>query len=112
MYCYIVQGYKDSAVYEDLLTADELQVLATTTCNRPLLVANALSKEMMRIPYGCNWTSRERLTMIGMANKLSACIGACERLVQTPVPLHYVRHTSRFLTLWCFMLPLVLVAEM
>eukprot|EP00913_Durusdinium_trenchii_P017478 g16424.t1 len=31
--------------------------------------------------------------------KLSATIGACERLVQTPVPLSYVRHTSRFLSL-------------
>lgn len=41
--------------------------------------------------------------------ELSNALGACERLLRTPVPLTYSRHTSRFLTLWCFTLPLVLV---
>eukprot|EP00611_Tribonema_gayanum_P013965 TRINITY_DN2521_c0_g1_i2.p2 TRINITY_DN2521_c0_g1~~TRINITY_DN2521_c0_g1_i2.p2 ORF type:complete len:320 (-),score=125.52 TRINITY_DN2521_c0_g1_i2:926-1885(-) len=107
-----LQGYKDSALYANLVSEEELRVLATTTCNRPLLLVNTLAKECVKIPYGDNWSSRERLTMVGLVNKLSQCIGACERLVQTPVPLHYVRHTSRFLTLWCFMLPLVLVSDM
>lgn len=60
------------------------------------------------MPYSEDWSSRERLAILAMCNKLSATIGGCERLVQTPVPLHYVRHTSRFLTIWCFLLPLVI----
>ena len=39
-------------------------------------------------------------------------IGACERLVQTPVPLNYARHTSRFLSLWCLTMPMALVGDL
>lgn len=65
--------------------------------------------QIKAVPYRCeDWSSRERLAILAMCNKLSATIGGCERLVQTPVPLHYVRHTSRFLTIWCLLLPLVI----
>ncbi|CAM9719417.1 unnamed protein product [Chrysoparadoxa australica] len=106
-----VQGYKDVAVYAHLTNEAELKELDEATGNRPLLIANKMGKEVRSIEYEDNWSSRERLAMMGMVDKLSDCIGACERLVQTPVPLHYVRHTSRFLIIWCFMLPLVLVSE-
>ena len=36
-------------------------------------------------------------------------LGSCESLLTTPVPLSYSRHTSRFLTIWCATLPVVLV---
>lgn len=32
-------------------------------------------------------------------------IGTCERLLKTPIPLSYTRHTSRFLVLWLAFLP-------
>lgn len=41
--------------------------------------------------------------------ELSSTVGAAERIVRTTVPSSYSRHTSRFLTVWCFTLPLVLV---
>lgn len=44
-------------------------------------------------------------------NVICYCEGACERVVQTPVPLNYARHTSRFLTFWCLSIPLAQVAE-
>lgn len=69
----------------------------------------SISRQIKSVPYTTDqWTSRERLAILAMCNKLGATIGGCERLVQTPVPLHYVRHTSRFLTIWCFLLPLVI----
>jgi len=36
-------------------------------------------------------------------------MGACERIVKSSVPTSYSRHTSRFLTMWCLTLPMVLV---
>ena len=39
-------------------------------------------------------------------------LGACESLLTTPVPLSYSRHTSRFLTIWCATLPIVLVDQL
>ena len=46
------------------------------------------------------FSSRERLAMFGYVDQMSYRIGECERLVQTPVPLNYARHTSRFLAIW------------
>jgi predicted membrane chloride channel (bestrophin family) len=79
--------------------------------NRPLFAANALAEEIKTIPDSEDgmFTNRERVMLLDLVAKLSSSIGACERLVQTPVPLSYARHTSRFLSLWCLTLPFVLV---
>ena len=61
------------------------------------------------VPKTESFDARERLQMISFVNDLSRYVGACERIVQTPVPLSYARHTSRFLTLWMWSLPLSLV---
>lgn len=75
----------------------------------PLSLLHPPWEQIKAVPYQTDqWTSRERLAILALCNKLSSTIGGCERLVQTPVPLHYVRHTSRFLTIWCFLLPLVI----
>ena len=40
---------------------------------------------------------------------LGECISTCERIYNTPIPLAYSRHTSRFLVLYVSTLPLALV---
>lgn len=44
----------------------------------------------------------------GHIDKLADAAGACSRITNTPVPLSYSRHTSRFLSLWLGTLPFVL----
>lgn len=39
---------------------------------------------------------------------LGGCIGGCERILSTPIPLSYSRHTSRSLMLWLTTLPFAL----
>jgi len=80
--------------------------------NRPLWVTDRLALEFTEIQYGDNWTSRERLDLLGHAKKLSECIGHCERLHQTAVPLNYARHALRSLTLWSFTLPFGLIDKL
>lgn len=88
--------------------------------NRPMYICKWLASEVTAIPDSDSlsvptpipFTSRERLFGVKIVNQLSAYVGACERLVQTPVPLNYARHTSRFLTLWCLTLPVSLVGSM
>jgi len=36
------------------------------------------------------------------------CIGTCEKIYSSPVPLVYTRHTGRFLSLWMILLPAAL----
>lgn len=39
-------------------------------------------------------------------------LGGCERLLRTPIPVSYTRHTSRFLLLWLTILPYALWAKL
>eukprot|EP00929_Paragymnodinium_shiwhaense_P001387 TRINITY_DN101618_c0_g1_i1.p1 TRINITY_DN101618_c0_g1~~TRINITY_DN101618_c0_g1_i1.p1 ORF type:complete len:676 (-),score=122.25 TRINITY_DN101618_c0_g1_i1:168-2195(-) len=92
-----------------IITEYELPLSA----NRPLFIINHLANA---INQAANdeaglWTNRERGYFFTMVDKLSATIGACERLVQTPVPLSYVRHTSRFLSLFMLSLPWAVIEE-
>mmetsp|Transcript_15920 Transcript_15920/g.60660 ORF Transcript_15920/g.60660 Transcript_15920/m.60660 type:complete len:449 (-) Transcript_15920:480-1826(-) len=90
--------------------------------NRPLFLINKLSADLAMVPeYNCGtskelpghaFTSRERLSLLNKLHQMSHRVGSAERLVQTPVPLMYARHTSRFLTIWCLTLPFVLVGEL
>eukprot|EP00960_Hanusia_phi_P058153 763792-Hanusia_phi.AAC.3 len=82
--------------------------------NRPLYIVQAMSTVITNdVPYQSDrWTSRERLAVLGMINELGKCVGGCERIVQTPIPLHYARHTGRFMGLFCLTLPFVFIGEM
>jgi len=80
--------------------------------NRPLWVCDRMSREIMEIPYGDNFTSRERLTLLGKIDKLTDTVGQCERIHQTAVPLNYARHSLRSLSLWLLTLPFTLVKDL
>lgn len=94
-----------------LLPPNALQGCARAQ-NRPLWVVDRMAKELKAIPDGPGFTNRERLMLIGHAEKLSHTIGACERIHQTVVPLNYARHSLRGLTLWLFSLPFALVHDL
>jgi predicted membrane chloride channel (bestrophin family) len=80
--------------------------------NRPLWIADRLALEFTEIKYDENFSSRERLELLKHASKLGECIGHCERIHQTAVPLNYARHALRSLTLWSFTLPFGLVDKL
>lgn len=80
--------------------------------NRPLWVCDRMAQELKNIPDGPFFTARERMALIAKVDKLSGCIGACERIHQTAVPLNYARHSLRALTLWLFTLPFCLVSSL
>mmetsp|Transcript_9603 Transcript_9603/g.12154 ORF Transcript_9603/g.12154 Transcript_9603/m.12154 type:complete len:515 (-) Transcript_9603:81-1625(-) len=80
--------------------------------NRPLWACNSIANDLVKVPYGPNFTSRERLTLLSHVDKLSNAIGQCERIHQTAVPLNYARHALRSLTVWLFTLPFSLVKDL
>lgn len=94
-----------------LFDKDSVSRLARTQ-NRPLWVCDRIGREVMDIPYGDNFSSRERLAMLQAVDKLTNAIGECERIHQTAVPLNYARHSLRSLTLFLFTLPFCLVDKM
>jgi len=79
----------------------------------PLFIVSRLLKVLSSIPNsGELFSNRERVWLLSMVTSLSHTIGRCERLVQTPVPLSYARHTSRFLSMWTLSLSWALVESL
>jgi Bestrophin, RFP-TM, chloride channel len=80
--------------------------------NRPVWVCDRIASLIATVPYEPNFTSRERLSLLGMVDKLTNAVGECERIHQTAVPLNYARHSLRSLTIWLFTLPFALVKDL
>ncbi|CAB9500297.1 UPF0187 protein [Seminavis robusta] len=80
--------------------------------NRPLWICDRLGREICDIPYGPNFTNRERQHFLSQVEKLTDAIGKCERIHQTAVPLNYARHSLRSLTLWLLTLPFTMVKDL
>lgn len=56
--------------------------------------------------------SVQSLYLQQLVGNLCDYLGMCERILTTPIPPSYSRHTSRFLSLYCLTLPLVLVQQL
>lgn len=79
--------------------------------NQPLFLL-AKMRRLTHASKAYGVMDKEREMLLACAKGLSSCVGACERIVQTPIPLHYSRHTSRFLTLYCNSLPLIITPSL
>lgn len=53
-------------------------------------------------------TEMQRWQMHANLTALHDVLGGCERILRTPIPVAYTRHTSRFVILWMTALPLAL----
>jgi hypothetical protein len=60
---------------------DTLSAVAQIS-NKPLWVLDRLGQEMMGIPFGPHFCSRERMAFLNHVEKLTAAIGQCERIHQ------------------------------
>ena len=69
--------------------------------HRSLAAAEAASEK--------TFYSLQLAALAAHADKLVDVVGACGRIMRTPLPLSYSRHTSRFLSIWSFTLPFVLI---
>ena len=50
-------------------------------------------------------------TMNTLLDKMVDCLGACERILKTPMPLAYAIHLKQLLFIYCLLLPFQLVGE-
>merc|ERR1719487_1041894 len=77
--------------------------------SRPLRIIACMMKTMGSIPDQDGFKPSQRQWLLNLVCQLSKAVGRCERLVQTPVPLVYGRHTCRFLSVYTLTLPFALV---
>jgi len=103
----LLRRESDMPVLETLLPPDELQWILTTahhpraiTCRIRQLLAIWLAHEPQNSVL--HLELEERLC------GLEQCIGICNRIVTSPIPPTYTRHTSRVLCVYLSLLPLAL----
>jgi len=101
----------ETMVIAALLTEKEREGFYSWGACRPLFIAQALEGALRDTPDVGIYTGDDRQRLLDLARDMAGTVSASERIVQTPVPLNYARHTSRLLTLWCFSMPIALVGE-
>lgn len=116
-------GFPDALVYSCLggssPLSDRAKKLLPDANDLSLVPATRLCLEMQKTVHraaaesatsASNLVEAMHLTEVshGIGNLVGA-LSQCEKIVRTPVPWSYSRHTSRFLTLWCGTLPFPLV---
>jgi ion channel-forming bestrophin family protein len=80
-----------------------------TMNNPPLEVAFWIGDFLQR-QYNRNCLNNYQLTALQeLLNNLVDNLGACERIVKTPIPLAYSIHLKQLLSLYCLLLPFELV---
>ncbi|MEW5313383.1 MAG: hypothetical protein WDW38_004954 [Sanguina aurantia] len=80
----------------------EIDMLAKSH-HRPVKALSVLSELITQTP---NITGYQIQQMLDQVAYFHDSLGGCERLLRTPIPLSYTRHTARFLILWLSFLPL------
>ena len=120
VYVYLHTGdYIDSELVNFLADTTEIQTVQSKK-NRPVYMTNKLSREIqsmldLTITNEPNYTViRAQLTKAfeESIHQLNSVISICERIVTQPVPLSYARHLSRFLSLFMYSLPLILIPSL
>eukprot|EP00793_Prasinoderma_coloniale_P005924 PRCOL_00004398-RA len=104
-----LEGGEGEVALRRLLSAGECaRVLDAPDGNAPRAILSELSSQLAELePAGVH-----PIGVLLIDNDLTALheeLAALERLVQTPTPLTYTRHTSRSLMLWLVALPLATV---
>eukprot|EP00899_Mesostigma_viride_P016759 jgi/Mesvir1/25084/Mv04869-RA.2 len=90
-----------------LLTPKEFQMLSDAK-HRP----NFCLQVMAGIIRKANLTPMQTTAMDLNLTAFADVVGGCERILKTPIPLSYTRHTARFLIIWATALPIGLWHEL
>lgn len=102
-----LRGSSDLRVFEtevrDLLSGPEAEACLAAN-NRPVFCATAMSATVR----AAKLDPIDRKAIDETISSLVDLLGACERIFKSPIPLVYTRHTSRFLTVFLFLMPLAL----
>lgn len=95
---------------EGLMNREQYQKLKGMN-NPPLEVAFWIS-DYLQYEYERNCLNSYQLTALQtLINELVDCLGGCERILRTPIPLAYAIHLKQLLLLYCLSLPLQMVAN-
>ena len=105
-----LRGERDLAEVRALLGEADLATVEAAQ-HQPLAVTEAITLGLHEARAAEKLSDFDAMTLDLNIRQLIDDLGACERILKTPMPFAYVMHLRRFLTLWCLTVPFVLVAE-
>jgi putative membrane protein len=96
----------------EALMPDSKYITLKIINNPPLEIAFWIS-DYLQQQYNRNCINSYQLTsMQELLNMLVDNLGACERILRTPMPLAYAIHLKQLLLLYCFLLPFQIVQSL
>jgi putative membrane protein len=106
-----LRGERINQELEDLISPSKYFKLQTMN-NPPLEIAFWIG-DYLQQQYTRNCLNSYQLTSIQeLLNNLVDNLGACERILKTPMPLAYSIHLKQLLLLYCLLLPFQMVASL
>lgn len=103
-----LRGQAVNSELEDLMSEDQYFKLKTMN-NPPLEVAFWLG-DYLQTQYQRDRLPMYQLTAINnLVNIMVDMLGACERILKTPIPLAYAIHLKQLLLIYCLLLPFQMV---
>ncbi|EOD22761.1 hypothetical protein EMIHUDRAFT_95402 [Emiliania huxleyi CCMP1516] len=102
-----LRGERDSRRLKALLAPSEVLALDAVV-NQPQYVLARL-RQLAQAARQVGVSEKEREVLLKSVGVLGECVSTCERIYNTPIPLSYSRHTSRFLIFYASTLPLAIV---
>ncbi|KAL4514753.1 hypothetical protein Ndes2526B_g03917 [Nannochloris sp. 'desiccata'] len=97
----LVEGCNLEEELSKILTSEELKQLMAAH-HRPSFAISVLTELAATAPL----RESHRIRMDENFTYFEDAVGTCERILRTPIPLSYTRHTSRFMVIWLSALPL------
>ncbi|BAS58408.1 MULTISPECIES: bestrophin family protein [Leptolyngbya] len=96
---------------ESLLTPEHVSKLKTVT-NPPLRVAFWIGDYLQLQHQHDRVKIHQLVEMQLLLNGLVDCLGACERILKTPMPIAYAIHLKQLILLYCLSLPFQMVGNL
>jgi len=97
--------------FDGVLTEHQLDLL-TGVNHPPLEVAVWIDDYLQQQRQQGNLDPFQINSLTALMSELVDALGACERILKTPVPLAYSIHLKQLLLIYCFTLPFTLVATL
>lgn len=101
--CHLRDDHDVKDELQGVLQPHELDILLATS-HKP----NYILQVLRGLVESSCIVSPERFRMDQNITFFMDAQGACERILRTPIPLSYTRHTSRFLVIWLSLMPFTL----
>jgi len=106
-----LRAERDLKALGALLTDDEREALEPLK-NRPAVMITWLSGALAEQARQGRLTEQRLQVMDANLSTFNDVLGACERILKTPIPFAYAQHIKTFLVMFCFSAPFAIVGDM